>query len=95
MFQEELYLWKNNMTRIAIMKYIKQIMWKLLQDKPKSESILKRLRSQTSREIGERPMTTTKTEAWTLLIQESQLYITEDNKVVDGSMDSIIYCKRQ
>ena len=39
----------------------------LLQDKPKSESILKRLRSQTSREIGERLMTTTKTEAWTLL----------------------------
>jgi hypothetical protein len=26
------------------MKYIKQIMWKILQDKPKSESIPKRLR---------------------------------------------------
>ena len=39
-------------------------------------------------------MTTTKTirlqmEAWTLL------YILEDNKVADGSMDSIIYCRRQ
>jgi hypothetical protein len=40
-------------------------------------------------------MTTTKTEAWTLLRQESQLYITEDNKVADGSVDSIIYCRRQ
>jgi hypothetical protein len=34
-------------------------------------------------------MTTTTTEAWTLLDRESQLYITEDNKNVDGSMDSI------
>jgi hypothetical protein len=40
-------------------------------------------------------MTTTKMEAWTLLRQESQLYIAEDNKVVDGSMESIIYCIRQ
>ena len=40
-------------------------------------------------------MTTTKTEAWNMLRQESQLYITEDNKVVDGSVDSIIYCRRQ
>jgi hypothetical protein len=40
-------------------------------------------------------MTTTKTEAWTLLRQEIQLYIAEDNKVVDGSMDSIIYGRRQ
>jgi hypothetical protein len=39
-------------------------------------------------------MTTTKTEAWTLL-DKSQLYIAEDNKVADGSMDSIIYCRRQ
>jgi hypothetical protein len=39
-------------------------------------------------------MMTTKTEAWTLLRQESQLYITEDNKVADGSVDSIIYCRR-
>jgi hypothetical protein len=38
-------------------------------------------------------MTTTKTEAWTLLRQESQLYIVEDNKDADGSMDSIIYCQ--
>jgi hypothetical protein len=63
--------------------------------KPKSESILKRLRSQTSREIGERLMTKTKTEAWTLLDKESQLYIAEDNKDADGSVDSIIYCRRQ
>jgi hypothetical protein len=28
-------------------------------------------------------------EAWTLL------YIAEDNKVADGSVDSIIYCRRQ
>jgi hypothetical protein len=34
-------------------------------------------------------MTTTKTEAWTLLDKESQLYITEDNKDADESMDSI------
>jgi hypothetical protein len=51
---------------------------------------LKRLRSQTSRGIGERLMTTTKTEAWTLLDKESQLYIAEDNKVADGSVDSIV-----
>jgi hypothetical protein len=53
MFQEELYLWKNNKIRIAItiqerMKYIKQILWKLLQDKPKSESILKKPRRKKS-----------------------------------------------
>ena len=36
---------------------------------------MKRLRSQTPRGIGERLMTTTKTEAWTLLDKESQLYI--------------------
>jgi hypothetical protein len=40
-------------------------------------------------------MTTTKTEVWTLLRQESQLYIAEDNKAADGSMDSIIYGRRQ
>jgi hypothetical protein len=34
-------------------------------------------------------MTTTKTEAWTLLDRESQLYIAEDNKNADGSMGSI------
>jgi hypothetical protein len=34
-------------------------------------------------------MMTTKTEAWTLLDRESQLYIAEDNKNADGSMDSI------
>jgi hypothetical protein len=32
MFQEELHLWKNN--KITT-KYIKQILWKLLQDEPK------------------------------------------------------------
>jgi hypothetical protein len=50
---------------------------------------MKRLRSQTSRGIGERLMTTTKMEAWTLLDRERQLYIAEDNKNADGSMDSI------
>ena len=46
-------------------------------------------------------MTTTKTEAWTLLDRESQLYIAEDNEDADGSMDSvrqrepIINCRRQ
>ena len=50
---------------------------------------MKRLRSQTSRGIGERLMTTTKTEAWTFLDRENQLYITEDNKDANGSMDSI------
>jgi hypothetical protein len=39
-------------------------------------------------------MTTTNMEAWTRLRQEIQLYITEDNKVSDGSVDSIIYCRR-
>jgi hypothetical protein len=34
-------------------------------------------------------MTTTKMEAWTLLDKESQLYIAEDNKDADGSMDFI------
>ena len=34
-------------------------------------------------------MTTTKMEAWTMLNRESQLYIAEDNKDADGSMDSI------
>jgi hypothetical protein len=34
-------------------------------------------------------MMTTKTKAWTLLDRESQLYIAEDNKNADGSMDSI------
>jgi hypothetical protein len=50
---------------------------------------MKRLRSQTSRGIGERLMMTTKMKAWTLLDKESQLYIAEDNKDADGSMDSI------
>jgi hypothetical protein len=34
-------------------------------------------------------MTTTKMEAWTPLDRESQLYIAEDNKDADKSMDSI------
>jgi hypothetical protein len=40
-------------------------------------------------------------EAWTLLDREGQLYIAEDNKDADRSMDSvrqrepIIYCRRQ
>jgi hypothetical protein len=34
-------------------------------------------------------MTTTKMEAWTLLDRERQLYIAEDNKNTDESMDSI------
>jgi hypothetical protein len=34
-------------------------------------------------------MTTTKKEAWTLLDREIELYIAEDNKDVDGSMDFI------
>jgi hypothetical protein len=40
-------------------------------------------------------MTTTKMETWTLLRQEIQLYIAEDNKVANGSVDSITYCIRQ
>ena len=50
---------------------------------------MKRLRSQTLRGIGERLMTTTKTEAWTLLDKERKIYITEDNKDADESMDFI------
>jgi hypothetical protein len=34
-------------------------------------------------------MKITKTEVWTLLDKESQLYIAEDNKDEDESMDSI------
>jgi hypothetical protein len=34
-------------------------------------------------------MTTTKMKAWTLLDRESQLYIAEDNKDADESMNSI------
>jgi hypothetical protein len=34
-------------------------------------------------------MTTTKVEAWTLLDKESRLYIAEDNKDADESMDFI------
>ena len=34
-------------------------------------------------------MTTTKTEAWTLLDSESQLYIAEDNKDVERSVDYV------
>jgi hypothetical protein len=34
-------------------------------------------------------MKTTKTKAWNLLDRERQLYIAEDNKDIDGSMDSI------
>jgi hypothetical protein len=43
-----LSLYKSDNTHER-MKYIKQIMWKLLQDKPKSESILKRLRRSKDR----------------------------------------------
>jgi hypothetical protein len=43
-----LSLYKSDNTHER-MKYIKQIMWKLLQDKPKSESILKRLRKSKDR----------------------------------------------
>jgi hypothetical protein len=50
---------------------------------------MKRLRSQTSRGIGERLMMTTKMEAWTFLDRERQLYIAKDNKDADGGMDSI------
>jgi hypothetical protein len=35
-------------------------------------------------------MTTNKMEVWNLLDIENQLYIVEDNKDADGSMDSII-----
>ena len=34
-------------------------------------------------------MMTTKMEVWTLLDRESQLYIVEDNKNANGSMDFI------
>jgi hypothetical protein len=43
-----LSLYKSDNTHER-MKYIKQIMWKLLQDKPKSESILKKLRRSKDR----------------------------------------------
>ena len=82
-FQEELYLWKNNKIRTAI----------IIQGKPKSESIMKRLRRSKDRKKStikkklEKDLRhfveDNKTEAWTLL------YIAEDNKDVDGSMESV------
>jgi hypothetical protein len=42
------YDYKSNNTNER-MKYIKQIMWKLLRDKSKSESILKKLRRSKDR----------------------------------------------
>jgi hypothetical protein len=66
---------------------------------------MKRLRSQTSRGIGERLMTTTKMEVWNLLDKRSNyilqktirlqmeawtlLYIVEYNKDEDGTMDLV------
>jgi hypothetical protein len=66
---------------------------------------MKRLKSHTSRGIRERLMMKTKTEAWTLLDKRANyilqktirlqmeawtlLYIVEDNKDGDGSMDSV------
>jgi hypothetical protein len=69
------------------MKYIKQIMWKLLQDKPKLESIMKRLRrskdrkkSTIKRKLEKDSLRrdilqkTIRMEAWTLLDGGSRLY---------------------
>jgi hypothetical protein len=73
--------------------------------RPKSESILKRLgKSKDKKEVnnqketGKRLMTSYRRQqdgSVDSVRQESQLYIAEDNKVADGSMDSIIYCRRQ
>jgi hypothetical protein len=87
-------------------------MWKTLQDKTEIrinlEETWKKQRQKevnNRKEIGERLMTTTKTEAWTLLDKRANyilqktirmqmeawtlLYIVEDNKDGDGSMDSV------
>jgi hypothetical protein len=87
-------------------------MWKTLQDKTEIrinlEETWKKQRQKevnNRKEIGERLMKTTKTEAWTLLDKRANyilqktirmqmeawtlLYIVEDNKDGDGSMDSV------
>ena len=50
-----LSLYKSDKTHQR-MKYIKQNMWKLLQDKPKSGSILKRLRRSKDRKKLEKDL---------------------------------------
>ena len=76
------------------MKYIKQNMWKLLQDKLKSESILKKLRRSKDRKKSAIKRKLEK-DLWHFVEnmhsvrQESQLYIVEDNKDADESVDSV------
>jgi hypothetical protein len=74
-------------------------MWKLLQDKPKSESIMKRLRRSKDRKKStikrklEKDLwcfaEDNKMEAWTLLDGGSRLYIAEYNKDANGSVDFV------
>jgi hypothetical protein len=58
-----------------------------------AESFMKRLRRSKDRKRSEKDLQRfvedNKMEARTLLDKESQLYIAEDNKDTDGSMDSI------
>ena len=56
------------------MKYIKQILWKLLQAKPKSESILKKPRRKKS--------------AIKRKLEKDLWRFAEDNKDADGNVDS-------
>ena len=61
------------------MKYIKQIMWKLLQDKPKLESILKKLRSSKDKKKS-----TIKRK-----LEKDLWHFAEGNKDVDESVDFV------
>jgi hypothetical protein len=58
-----------------------------------AKSIMKRLRRSKDRKKSEKDLQRfvkdNKMEAWTLLDRESQLYIAEDNKDADGSMDFV------
>jgi hypothetical protein len=60
-------------------------MKRLRRSKDKKKSAIKRkLEKDLSRFVEDN-----KTEAWTLLERESQLYIVEDNKNADKSVDSV------
>ena len=91
------------MKRDIIRKNEIQIMWKLLQDKPNQswrnlEEAKAEKKSTNQEEIGKRLMIFCRRQqdgSVDSVRQESQLYIAEDNKDADGSVESIVYCRRQ
>jgi hypothetical protein len=80
-------------------------MWKTLQDKTKIRiNLEKTWKKQRKKEVNNRKETRKRLMTFyrrkqdgsmDSVKQESQLYIVEDNKDADGSVDSIIYCRRQ